>query len=157
MLVVADPGDNELEDMASTRGHQVLQLHGAETPQRCQELRRRLGLQIWKALRIRNQAELTKSLTYVDSVDSLLLDAWVENKLGGTGQTIPISWLKGFNPGLPWWLAGGITAERIHRLIEELNPTGFDVSSGVENSPGDKSIGLIQQIIAAMNVRPENN
>ena len=41
VLVVADPAEAELEMLQADGGHRVVQLHGAESPARCQTLRRR--------------------------------------------------------------------------------------------------------------------
>lgn len=84
VLVVADPADGELDALGPAAGHQVLQLHGAETPQRCAELRQALGpdLKLWKALRIRSEADLAQAQAYAPVVDALLLDAWVPDQLG---------------------------------------------------------------------------
>jgi phosphoribosylanthranilate isomerase len=155
VLVVADPAEAELPQLGPAAGHQVLQLHGAETPQRCAELRERLGpeLILWKALRIRSQADLELAEAYAAVVDALLLDAWVPDQLGGTGHRIPIEWLEGFQPALPWWLAGGITAERLPGALQALKaslPVGVDASSGVERAPGDKDLDRVAQLVAAV-------
>jgi phosphoribosylanthranilate isomerase len=153
VLVVADPPDRELIDLDPGRGgHNVLQLHGDESPSRCQELRRRLppGLTIWKALRIRSRDDLAKVGPYAAVVDGLLLDAWVPGALGGTGQSLPLDWLMGFNPGLPWWLAGGITPERVGLILAQLHPSGLDASSGVERSPGVKDLDRVEALVAAV-------
>ena len=86
-------------------------------------------------------------------VDALLLDAWVPDQLGGTGHRIPIEWLEGFRPRLPWWLAGGITPERLPKALQALAaapPVGVDASSGVERAPGDKDLGRVKQLVAAV-------
>jgi phosphoribosylanthranilate isomerase len=155
VLVVADPAEAELPQLGPAAGHQVLQLHGGETPQRCAELRERLGpeLILWKALRIRRQADLELAEAYATVVDALLLDAWVPDQLGGTGHRIPIEWLEGFRPALPWWLAGGITPERLPGALQALKtalPAGVDASSGVERAPGDKDLDRVAQLVAAV-------
>ena len=155
VLVVADPADSELELLGPAAGHQVLQLHGEESPQRCRDLREALGpdLQLWKALRIRSQADLERAASYAALVDALLLDAWVPDQLGGTGHRIPIEWLQDFAPPLPWWLAGGITPERVAPALQQLEhapPSGLDASSGVERAPGDKDLARVEQLVAAV-------
>ena len=133
----------------------MLQLHGGETPERCQALRAVLGpdLILWKALRIRSEADLEQAEAYAAVVDALLLDAWVPDQLGGTGHRIPIDWLEGFQPRLPWWLAGGITPERLPQALQALAatpPVGVDASSGVERAPGDKDLARVEQLVAAV-------
>lgn len=155
VLVVADPTPADLPQLGPEAGHQVLQLHGGETPERCAELRDQLGAELilWKALRIRSQADLERAEAYASVVDALLLDAWVSDQLGGTGHRIPIEWLEGFRPDLPWWLAGGITAERLPGALQALQaspPVGVDASSGVERAPGDKDLDRVAQLVAAV-------
>ncbi len=153
VLVVADPGEAELGQLEPGRGgHNVLQLHGTETPERCRELGQRLGpdLALWKALRIRSRQDLQQVEAYGSVVDALLLDAWVPGVLGGTGQSLPTEWLVGFKPGLPWWLAGGVTPERVGALLACLAPDGLDASSGVESAPGVKDLERVRQLVAAV-------
>ena len=152
VLVVADPADHDLPDLQAGKGHRVLQLHGGETPQRCRELRGSLGQEIvlWKALRVRSREDLPLWETYADVVDALLLDAWVPHQLGGTGRSIPLDWLEGFAPSLPWWLAGGISPETVPSVLEVLKPSGLDASSGVEDRPGVKNIERVKQLVHSL-------
>ena len=152
VLVVADPLEQQWPQLELGQGHAVVQLHGSETPQLCGQLRSRLGCEIWKALRIRRPEDLQRAADYAPVVDALLLDAWVPDQLGGTGHPIPIEWLQGFTPVLPWWLAGGIRAERVPELLTQLDPTGLDASSGVERSPGDKDLDQVAALVAAVRV-----
>lgn len=146
VLVVADPAESDMEDLQPLRGHDVLQLHGGETPERCAELRASLGLEIWKALRIRSQEDLQRAAEYEGSVDAVLLDAWTADQLGGTGRRLPLEWLEGFSTPMPWWLAGGVNPEVVAEILQRLRPDGLDVSSGVENAPGDKNLGRVKEL-----------
>lgn len=146
VLVVADPAESDMENLQPQRGHDVLQLHGGETPQRCAELRANLGLEIWKALRIRSQEDLQRAAEFEGCVDALLLDAWTADQLGGTGRRLPLEWLEGFSSPMPWWLAGGVTPEVVAEILKRLRPDGLDVSSGVENAPGDKNLGRVKAL-----------
>jgi len=158
VLVLADPSAQELADLGGgsgptggSGGPTVLQLHGEETPQQCSRLRQQLpGLELWKALRLRQPDDLARAQAFVGVVDALLLDAWVPDQLGGTGHRIPLEWLVGFEPALPWWLAGGIRADRIAAVQQALNPTGLDASSGVEHAPGDKDLVAVAALVAAV-------
>jgi len=150
VLVVADPSDDLLPELGSAGGHRVLQLHGGETPQRCAELRQQLGVEIWKALRIRSAQDLERVEAYAAVVDALLLDAYVPDQLGGTGHAIPVAWLSRFDPPLPWWLAGGIAPERVATVLATLRPDGLDASSGVERAPGDKNLARVKELVEAV-------
>ena len=156
VLVVANPTEQELAQCGLAMGHTVLQLHGDEPPERCAELRQRLpGLELWKALRVRDAADLHRAQAYAGVVDALLLDAWVPDQLGGTGHRIPLEWLAGFAPALPWWLAGGIRADRIPLVQQTLSPTGLDASSGVEHAPADKNLAAVAALVAAVRAWPK--
>jgi phosphoribosylanthranilate isomerase len=150
VLVVADPGDHELEELQVAGGHQVVQLHGGESAERCRELRDRLDAQLWKALRIRSPLDLEAAPAYAEGVEALLLDAWVPDQLGGTGHRIPIEWLTTFTPAVPWWLAGGITPERVAEVLTQVQPHGLDASSGVEDAPGQKNLPRVEALVAAV-------
>lgn len=150
VLVVADPGEADLAGLEPQRGHDVLQLHGDETPERCAELRDRLKLQVWKALRIRSQADLQRAAAYERCVDGLLLDAWAADQLGGTGRRLPLEWLEGFTTPVPWWLAGGVTPEVVPEILQRLQPDGLDVSSGVETAPGEKNLERVRVLAACL-------
>jgi phosphoribosylanthranilate isomerase len=160
VLVVADPSDAVRAELAGERGPTVLQLHGEETPARCRELRQLLpGLELWKALRIRQPSDLERAAAYGAVVDALLLDAWVPDQLGGTGHPIPLEWLEGFAAAVPWWLAGGIRADRIALLQQAraggLTFTGLDASSGVERAPADKNLEAVANLVTAVRAWPK--
>lgn len=151
VLVVADPDPAQGDELRPSQGHQVVQLHGDETPQQCLRLRQALdGVSLWKAVRVRNQGDLERARAYLGCVDALLLDAWVSGQLGGTGVAIPLELLQAFDPGLPWWLAGGIQERSAGAALAVLQPTGLDASSGVERSPGDKDLARVAALLAVV-------
>jgi phosphoribosylanthranilate isomerase len=150
VLVVADPDESELEQLSLAQGHQVLQLHGQESPARCEHLARSTGCAIWKALRIRSPEDLERVGEYAGVVEAVLLDAWVPAQLGGSGQRIPMAWLDGFQPDLPWWLAGGVGPDNAQALVEAFHPHGLDASSAVERAPGDKNLDLVRALVGVV-------
>ena len=150
VIVLANPDAEALTSVEADRGATVLQLHGDEPPERCRELRQALQLPIWKALRIRRPEDLTLAERYADAADALLLDAWVPDQLGGSGVRIPIEWLDHFQPSLPWWLAGGISAARVPEIRQRLRPFGLDASSAVERAPADKDLARVEELVAAV-------
>ena len=151
VLVVADPQAADLDWLGRGQGHDILQLHGQESAERCQELRQSLGVKVWKALRLRDRTDLNRAALYAPHVDGLLLDAWVADQLGGTGQRLPLEWLQGFKSEVPWWLAGGIASKALPEILSRVRPDGLDVSSAVEKSPGDKDIEGVAKLVQAVN------
>lgn len=129
-----------------------VQLHGAESPEFCRQLRQKLPkTELIKALKIKTPKSLTQAQAYFDCVDTLLLDAYHPQLLGGTGETLDWRSLQNFQPPLPWLLAGGLTPENLAEALQLLHPQGIDLSSGVERSPGDKDLEQVARLFSTLN------
>ncbi|MBL1175698.1 phosphoribosylanthranilate isomerase [Pantanalinema sp. GBBB05] len=138
----------EVIQQTVTIGHlNVVQLHGSESPEFCQQLRQHLPrIELIKALRIRAIEDCTQASRYQSCVDTLLLDAYDPKLAGGTGKTIDWQLLQQFQPECPWLLAGGLTPENVLVALQQVTPNGIDLSSGVERSPGDKDLQLVEKL-----------
>ena len=150
--VFVDASIKEIERVAAIAQLTAAQLHGNESPQFCQQLRAALPmLEIIKAFRVRNAATLEQTRSYENCVDALLLDAYHPNVtnpglLGGTGKTLNWDSLKHFRPHCPWILAGGITPDNVLDALQQVQPDGIDLSSGVEVAPGDKDLVAVERL-----------
>lgn len=132
----------------------TVQLHGTESIEFCQELRQALPeTEIIKAWRIRTNDDLALIQTYSRVVDGLLLDAYHPDALGGTGHTLDWQQLSAFAPPIPWLLAGGLTPDNIDTALSQLHPDGIDLSSGVEDSPGNKNLDLVDRLFTNLQSR----
>ncbi len=131
-----------------------VQLHGQESPEFCYQLRQHLpSAKLIKAIAIQSPADLQLALSYSSFVDVLLLDAYDPQRAGGTGKTIDWSILQNCHSTLreiQWWLAGGLHPSNVAQAIALLQPKGVDVSSGVEQRPGDKDIVKVKQFLEAL-------
>ena len=150
--VVADPDDGVLEEALNGAGQpSVVQLHGSESSERCHGLKQRYPRQQWwKALRLRKPEDLQTLEHYAPHVDALLLDAWTSDQLGGTGHRIPLDWLRDTELSVPWWLAGGVSAEWVPELLSRVTPQGLDASSRLEERPGWKNLDKVQALVEAV-------
>lgn len=123
-------------------GLDIVQLHGDETPEYCESVRRR----VIKAFRVRDISSLHSLAQY--SVSGCLLDAWSQTAPGGTGQTfnwdIAAEAVKG---GQRIILAGGLTPDNVAEAVRQVHPYAVDVSSGVESSPGCKDADKVRRFI----------
>ena len=148
--VFANAEIREIEQIVRATGLSGVQLHGSESREFCEQLRQKLPIntEIIKAFPIRTPDSLAATALYTDYVDTLLLDAYHPQLLGGTGQTINWQDLQQFRPNLPWMLAGGLNPENILDALTQLQPDGIDLSSGVEKSPGDKDLDLVRKLFA---------
>jgi phosphoribosylanthranilate isomerase len=52
-----------------------------------------------------------------------------------------------YDHSFPWFLAGGLTPYKVGKALQQLHPSGVDVSSGVESAPGVKESSLIKKFI----------
>jgi phosphoribosylanthranilate isomerase len=130
----------------------AIQLHGKESPEFCERIKELFPqLELIKAFAIRNQGDLSGTHDYTKVVDTLLLDAYHPQLLGGTGDTLPWDELVQFTPALPWLLAGGLKPNNVAEALGQLRPDGIDLSSGVERSPGDKNLELVNQLFTVLN------
>ncbi|WP_042342543.1 phosphoribosylanthranilate isomerase [Calothrix sp. PCC 7507] len=124
-----------------------VQLHGDESPEFCYKVRQFLPkIEIIRALRIRSRDDLDQVTSYTDYIDTLLLDAYHPQQLGGTGKTLDWSLLQQFHPQRPWFLAGGLTPDNITAALSQVKPNGIDLSSGVELAPGNKDLDKVAQL-----------
>lgn len=149
--VFANATIGEIVETVSTAGLTGVQLHGDESPQFCQQLKKQLSeIEIIKALRVKTAESCQETLVYQEYVNTLLLDAYHPQMLGGTGKTLNWLDLQQFQPNLPWLLAGGLTPQNVKDALSQLKPDGIDLSSGVERSPGDKDLVKVRQLFASL-------
>ncbi|MBD2693182.1 phosphoribosylanthranilate isomerase [Anabaena catenula] len=142
--VFANTSITEISQTVLASGLTGVQLHGDESPEFCYQLRQSLPqVEIIKAMRVRNLEHLQTAANYTKFVDTLLLDAYHPQHLGGTGQTLDWQILQEFSPTCPWFLAGGLTPNNILDALSQVKPNGIDLSSGVERSPGDKDLDKV--------------
>ncbi|MEM9670525.1 MAG: phosphoribosylanthranilate isomerase [Pseudomonadota bacterium] len=148
--LLVDPGDDLLDDVTSVGVHSI-QLHGAETPERVEEVSARVPGEVWKAVGVGSQADLEQASQY-SSADSLLLDATPPanaDRTGGHGEVFDWSVLEDWRAPGPWILAGGLTPQNVKAAIQQTGARAVDVSTGVERARGVKDAGLIRDFIKA--------
>lgn len=106
----------------------VIQLHGQETQQVVEALH---PYTIIKAISVRTKEDVQKAAQY--DVDYYLFDAPGIEYEGGSGKTFDWTLLENTKINRQnIILAGGLTAENVGHAIEQVEPYGVDVSSGVE-------------------------
>jgi phosphoribosylanthranilate isomerase len=143
----------EVAELADVCSLSMLQLHGDEGPVYADELRRRTGLKIMKAARVRDAAGL-QALNAFRHVDYHLVDAHHPDLFGGTGETFDWELLRGRRSKVPLVLAGGLTPDNVADAIRATHPWGVDSASGTEASPGVKDPAKVQAFIRAAELVP---
>ena len=138
-----DASSDEVNLIARTCGLDLLQFHGEETAEFCSQF----GLPYMRALRMMPGLDIKAEIAHYDNAWAILLDAYVEGSVGGTGRTFDWSlWPGAVMPRMV--LAGGLTPDNVAEAIERLQPFGVDVAGGVEGSvKGLKDHGLIKKFM----------
>lgn len=151
--VFADAPLTTIGEAMATCGLDVIQLHGDESPGEVAAVRRETGREVWKAVRPRTEAEFIAATEQFSGVASgLLVDGWSAAARGGTGTAAPWHLLEPLRDRIPENLklivAGGLRANNVLTAIELLAPDIVDVSSGVEDAPGQKNVAKIRRFVA---------
>ena len=152
VALTVNAGDTALDALCAAVPLDMLQLHGAETPERVAEIRARHGLPVMKAIGIADAGDLAQIDRFADAADQLLIDA--KPPPGATrpgGNALAFDWrlIEGRDWPRPWLLAGGLTPGNVAEAIERTGARQIDVSSGVESAPGHKDPALVRAFIAA--------
>jgi phosphoribosylanthranilate isomerase len=148
-----DPDDELLARVTGSVKLNLVQLHGAETPDRVAAVRRLTGLPVMKAVKIAAAVDVDAAKPYVGVADLLLFDAKtppaMTNALPG-GNAVSFDWtlLAGRSWPLPWMLSGGLNEANIAEAVRISGARAVDVSSGVETAPGIKDPDKIRAFLA---------
>jgi phosphoribosylanthranilate isomerase len=148
--VFVDAPLDELRATVDTAGLHAVQLHGEESPAACARVRAALpGVALYKALRLRDVAELALLPDYASICDALLIDAYVEGGArGGTGRVAEWELAAQAARGSRVILAGGLGPVNVRQARARVAPWALDASSGLEHSPGVKSAFKMRQFFA---------
>lgn len=152
VALVADPPDALVAVIMAMVSPDFLQLHGAETPQRVAEIRRKFGIPVIKALPVADAADFESVPDYEAVADMLMFDARAPGNAarpGGHGAAFDWALLNGRAFSKPWFLAGGLTPANVGRAAVLAQARFVDVSSGVESAPGVKDSVLITDFVKA--------
>lgn len=147
-----DATDEELAASIAALKPDLLQFHGAETPDRVAAIRARYGLPVMKALPIAERADLSPIGLYEKVADRLIFDARAARgatRPGGLGKRFDWQLLENVATGVPFMLSGGLDAGNVAEALRITAAPGVDVSSGVEHAPGEKDAEKIRLFIGA--------
>jgi phosphoribosylanthranilate isomerase len=156
VALTVNADDNFLREIVENTGVDIFQLHGNEQPERVFEIRHMFGLPIIKALPVKDHVDLMVARGYDAVVDYFLFDSRPPknaSRPGGNATAFDWSLLNGFSLAKPWLLAGGLTPENVMQAVEISGAKMVDVSSGVEDAPGVKSLDKIRSFLNALETK----
>lgn len=136
-------------EIAQTAKLDAIQLHGDESEEFVDELKRKTSLEIIKAFRV--SPEFAPEDVLKHEVDAVLLDAFSAKDHGGTGETF--DWevakrVKNIFPKL--YLAGGLSPENVAEAIFRVEPFAVDACSCLEKTKGKKDLQKLTDFFSAI-------
>ena len=122
----------------------MLQFQGDEQEAYCVSF----GRPYIKAIRMREAFDVDAFRATWPSSRGVLLDAWHDELVGGTGETF--DWSLAANArGCHVVLAGGLRPDNVGAAIRAVRPAAVDVCTGVERAPGDKDPQRVAAFVRA--------
>jgi len=153
--VFVDPEMIEVLDAIDEYGLDVVQLHGNESPEMCDDLSSEV--EVIKAFRVTDGVNIDKMVAPYDGVcDYYLFDTGgLKESLGGTGQQFDWNILAKAKIEKPFFLSGGIGLEDAAKLKAFKHPDFYavDINSKFEKSAGVKDMGAVLQFKQALKLR----
>ena len=132
VAVLVNESDEFIEQIKNSFDY--FQLHGDEDLKRIKEIKEKFNKKIIKAIKITDEKSAKTFSTFEEQVDMLLLDSPAMEK------TAKFDWqiLTKLKITKPYLVAGSININNVDEILK-YNPSGIDISAGVESSPGIKS------------------
>jgi phosphoribosylanthranilate isomerase len=152
VAVLVNPDDALIDEILATVRPDLLQLHGAETPDRVAAIKSRLGLRVIKAIGVATADDVAKAAAYRGIADMILFDAKApagSDLPGGHGLAFDWRALGGPSVEHPFALSGGLDPDNVWEAAVTTRASMVDVSSGVERAPGEKDPDLVRRFIQA--------
>jgi phosphoribosylanthranilate isomerase len=147
-----DDDDARIAAILAAAPLDLLQLHGSETPERVAAIKATFKVPVMKVIKVSTAADIARARDYESVADRLLFDAQppatMKNAMPG-GNAVSFDWtlLRGFRSPLPWMLSGGLTVQNLAEAVRLSGAPAVDVSSGVEDRPGEKNPSKIKAFL----------
>jgi phosphoribosylanthranilate isomerase len=150
--VMGAQSPEEIAALVEEAGLDAVQLHDDPTAEHVARVRRATSKEVWAVLRVEGTALPPNAAELFATADAVVLDARVNGRLGGTGVALDWHALAAATDALRGAtrlvLAGGLTPANVREAAETLSPDVVDVSSGVEEVPGQKDHELMRAFAA---------
>jgi len=162
VVVLLEKSPADIEKIAEHLQPYAIQLVGAAAPGMVEKLASRISAGIWKTVQVPQRgvkgmsaSELVARITQYRAagVNVIVLDTLIKRQdnppKGGTGQVCDWETAQQLaaEVQLPLFLAGGISPSNAREAITTVRPYGIDLSSGVEEAPGEKDPRKITELM----------
>ena len=154
VALIVDAPDELVEEIARRVRPNFFQAHGAEDVQRIRAIKAQTGIPVIKAIKVREQCDLSLARRYEGIAEMVLYDAKTPEALanalpGGNGMAFDWQILDRDKGTKRFMLSGGLNPGNVAQAIAITGAPIVDVSSGVETAPGRKDLGLIHAFLRA--------
>jgi phosphoribosylanthranilate isomerase len=133
--VFVDESEDNVVRAVTCGAVDCIQLHGSESNSYIQNIKKRVDVQIIKAIKMNLNED---SLNEYPDADFYLLDS-------GSGSGKTFDWRRTVNSTKPLFVAGGINIDNIEEAYRIFHPYSFDLSSSVEVD-GFKNLDKMREI-----------
>lgn len=136
----------------------LIQLHGTETPEMCEQVRHSTGCSIVKAFGIGPDTDFDRINDYEGFADYLLFDSRSPS-VGGSGTKFGHELLDHYTGHTPFLLSGGLGPDDVDCIIGCKHPRmcGIDLNSRFETQPAIKDIGKLQAFLQQLEKQTSSN
>jgi phosphoribosylanthranilate isomerase len=138
---------DEIMQVVEDYGLDVVQLHGDESPDLCEELSEEV--EVIKAFKVKDSKTSIDEMVadYDEVCDYYLFDTASSDLEGGTGKQFDWKLLTKAKIEKPFFLSGGIGVDDIVKVKAFKHPDYYavDINSKVEKAPGVKDMALVLQ------------
>ena len=145
--VFVNAGYDEIMQVVEDYGLDVVQLHGNESPELCEELSE--DVEVIKAFKVKDsKVSIDEMVADYDEVcDYYLFDTASSEVEGGTGKQFDWKVLSKAKIEKPFFLSGGIGVDDTAKVRAFKHPDYYavDINSKVEKEPGVKDMALVLQ------------
>ena len=147
--VFVNAGFDEIMEMVNDYALDVVQLHGDEKPELCQEISE--NVEVIKAFRLSDtiKQDIDTMIEEYDEVcDYYLFDTAAKSGLpGGSGEKFDWKQLSKSRIEKPFFLSGGIGMDDVAKVKAFKHPDyyGVDINSKFEKEPGVKDLAMVMQ------------
>jgi len=149
--VFVDSPVEEVIDTVKTAGLNIVQLHGKESCEYITRLKSLIKINVIKCLYVDDYPGIDMISDYSGLCTGFIIEAEKKELPGGNGEKWDYSKLADLSQDKRIIAAGGISPENLKNAAEKSGCSAFDMSSGVEISPGKKNHEKIRKIAKLKN------
>ncbi len=154
VALMVDADDARIGKIIAAIAPDILQAHGAESPERIAQITKKFKLPVWKAVPVRSVRDVTAAKAYEGIAERVLFDAKPPRSMAKAlpgGNALSFDWKLLAQTSIKnFVLAGGLTAENAAAAVRVTKAGIVDASSSLESAPGVKDNRKIESFIKAV-------